>query len=505
MSNQPNSNDEVLARLVREAGDPDIAPDPHYAETLKATILGRAASIRSGQWIVASGQGKPASDQPHISNPQSLIPIPCSAPKRVRKTIRIAKFAVAATILVALSVPASWLTIGGGSTNIAFADVAKALDRLRSATYDVTSESKDEMGQTAATTIGKGFFLAPSHYRTETTTKLAKNALVNRANNPAQKAANEALMDAPATKQITIIDSQTGKVLTLMPNMKLAVTRDMRKFIEEMKKSGRLAKDAPTDEFEMVRRLVCEGNSGTGEKVQRLGKKAIDGREAVGFQTHTEMGDTTIWADPETARPVRIDVRIEMGGGGRLVMSDFRYDVNLDPTLFSLEPPAGYLVQSSTMTAPVEEDLLRTLRTIAEHSKGIFPPKVEANKEVLKALMLEVYDPKISAEMDTAMNAARAKIEAKYGGKKKLKERYGEKLPPDIMAEILEASALAQRKIAQKTIPLMQKQMQGIIFYTTLKPENDPHYIGGGVKLGTPARPILWYKPTGAEIPCHLR
>ena len=48
-------------------------------------------------------------------------------------------------------------------------------------------------------------------------------------------------------------------------------------------------------------------------------------------------------------------------------------------------------------------------------------------------------------------------------------------------------------------MPLMQKQMQGITFYMMLKPENDPHYVGGGVKLGTPDRPILWYKPTGAE------
>ena len=36
-------------------------------------------------------------------------------------------------------------------------------------------------------------------------------------------------------------------------------------------------------------------------------------------------------------------------------------------------------------------------------------------------------------------------------------------------------------------------------FYTTLKPENDRHYVGAGVKLGTPNRPILWYKPSGAE------
>jgi hypothetical protein len=33
---------------------------------------------------------------------------------------------------------------------------------------------------------------------------------------------------------------------------------------------------------------------------------------------------------------------------------------------------------------------------------------------------------------------------------------------------------------AMKTLmPLVQKEMQGIMFCTTLKPENDPHYQGG--------------------------
>ena len=41
MSNQFSSDEEVLARLVREAGDPSVSPDPQYAETLRATILDR--------------------------------------------------------------------------------------------------------------------------------------------------------------------------------------------------------------------------------------------------------------------------------------------------------------------------------------------------------------------------------------------------------------------------------------------------------------------------------
>ena len=95
------------------------------------------------------------------------------------------------------------------------------------------------------------------------------------------------------------------------------------------------------------------------------------------------------------------------------------------------------------------------------------------------------------------------KVAAKYGGKEKLRAKYGKDIPPAIMAEIMKATMpiiQEQRKNrCEKQMPLMQKRMQGITFYTMLKPENDPHYVGGGVKLGTPDRPILWYKPTGAE------
>ena len=64
-----------------------------------------------------------------------------------------------------------------------------------------------------------------------------------------------------------------------------------------------------------MRRLVREGSSGTGEKAEKLGKKEIDGRTAVGFRTRSEMGEMTLWADPETARPIRIEVIWIMCGG----------------------------------------------------------------------------------------------------------------------------------------------------------------------------------------------
>jgi hypothetical protein len=54
-------------------------------------------------------------------------------------------------------------------------------------------------------------------------------------------------------------------------------------------------------------------------------------------------------------------------------------------------------------------------------------------------------------------------------------------------------------EMMKAAMSLGQKHMQGVMFYMSLKPENDSHYVGGGVKLGTPDRPIFWYKPTGAD------
>ena len=92
--------------------------------------------------------------------------------KRIKTMKRLVKIAVAASVLVAITIAVSWILMGGTSTNLAFARVADALDSLRSATYDVTSESKGEPGQPSATATGKGFFLAPSHQRIELSTKV---------------------------------------------------------------------------------------------------------------------------------------------------------------------------------------------------------------------------------------------------------------------------------------------------------------------------------------------
>ncbi len=420
----------------------------------------------------------------------------------------VTKIAVAATILMALGSFFAWTFSGGAFTGIALANVADALDSLRSATYEVTSEAKGEKGQPSATATGKGFFLAPSHQRMEISVDIA-----NRTINLGEQPGEHVTIPKTTMNQVIIFDGQAAKLIMLMPDQKVAMAMDMKSMEDIMKKSG---KGVPPDLFEMVRRLVREGSSGTGEKAEKLGTKEIDGHAAVGFRTHNSpirgtmggmTGDMTLWADPETARPIRIESAIQTFADVRLVMNNFRYDVELDPSLFSLEPPEGYSTQAMEMTMPVEEDLLRTLRKIAEHSEGMFPAKLGMNKDVMESLMTGVN---LEMKMDTIthdeLEAAMDKIAAKYGGKEKLREKYGKNIPPEIMAEIMKAGMPNMQeqiqKLMQKQVPFIKKRVQltrGITFYMMLKPENDPHYAGKDVKLGTPDRPILWYKPTGTE------
>ena len=382
--------------------------------------------------------------------------VPLTLFQRIKNMKRIARIAVAATLLVAIGALVSWLVIGRGSSNMAFARVAEALDRLRSATYDMTVDAKGGQGKPPVMVTAKGYFLAPSRQRMETSAGPAISA---------GRAKDEKLKH-----MITIVDGEVGKSIMLMPQQRIAVAMDMEKMKEHMK---RPSNGSPPDIFETVRRLVREGCSGTGEKVERLGKKEIDGHGAVGFRTRNPMGELTLWADPRTARPIRVEIAGEMFVNAQLVMKNFRYDVDLDPSLFSLEPPASYSTQTMNLTLPAEEDLLRTLRTVAEHNKGLFPNRLAMDQEFMKV-------------MQAIMKPTMDKLEAKYG-KDKLRRKPGQEPPPAMMAETMKT-----------VMPLVQKEMQGLTFYMMLKPENDAHYVGAGVKMGTPDRPILWYKPTGA-------
>jgi hypothetical protein len=329
------------------------------------------------------------------------------------------------------------------------------LDRLRSATYDFTSEFKNPVDGKTTTINSKGYFLAPSLERVE-----------------GSMGSGEV-----TARSIMILDSLAAKAITLLPEEKKAMIIN----IATTEKSA----GGTANMFETVRQLVREGRSDSGRKVESLGNKEIDGTPAVGFRTHNNMAYVTLWADPQTARLVRVEFD-RLAGGGRGVMTNFRYDIELEPSLFSLEPPAGYTVQTQTVTKPVEEDLINVLRLVAEHNNGTFPDSIaQSDKSLMLALQAET---KSESEKLLKPPEVQERME-------KLKAQYGEDKDGFRKAWMKEWMEMAG-PITQKHI---QKYMWGVMFFTMLQPENDSHYIGKDVKLGTPDRPIFWYKPTGAD------
>ena len=441
MSNQFRGDEEVLARLVRAAGDPNVSPDPLYAETLRATILDRLGpeeTVANGAEVIRTADA-----------------ISVTTGERAQTMKRITKLAVAATVLVALGT-IFWTTVGG-SSNLAFADVAKALDSLRSATYDFTSEINGPVDGKTTTVNAKGYFLAPALERVEMSMSVGSAK--------------------DTGTSIMILDCLAAKGITLLPEHKKAMIIN----ISTTEKSA----GGTANMFEMVRRLVREESTVSGKKVESLGNKEIDGSLAVGFRTRNNMGDMTLWADPQTARLVRVEID-KLSGGGHAVLSNFRYDMELDMSLFSLEPPAGYTVQTQTVTKPVEHDLVNVLRVVAKHNDGTFPDSIGTNnKTFMLALQAEATSESEKLLKTPEVQELMEKLKAQYGEDK-------EGFQQAWMKEWMEMAG----PITQKHT---HKYMQGAMFYMTLQPENDSHYAGKGVKLGTPDRPIFWYKPTGAD------
>jgi outer membrane lipoprotein-sorting protein len=358
----------------------------------------------------------------------------------------VATLAIAASVLVCLAL------FNSTSNSRALADVAKALEGIRTATYDVAVEMKDLTdltGGTTTTTKMKAYFEAPSRERLETLAPSGEDKVVS----------------------IMIMDHQATKGLVLAPEQKMAMVMDLTKI---KKPAGR------SNPFDMVRQFVQEGGS-PAVKVELLGKKEIDGQAAIGFRTHNNLVDQTFWADPQSARLVRVDFEYP-NHGGHGVMNHFRYDMELDPKLFSLEPPTGYTVNNLELTMPVEANLVDTLRLIAEHNESMFPTTLAmTSTEYLHALQ-EV------SKQETEAYIKQPEIQKLM---EKLKAQY-----PNDPAAFMKAWMETMMPFTQK---LVLKHQQGMNFYNMLNAQNDSHYAGKEVKLDTPDRPIFWYKPTGAE------
>jgi outer membrane lipoprotein-sorting protein len=118
------------------------------------------------------------------------------------------------------------------------------------------------------------------------------------------------------------------------------------------------------------------------------GEMQIGSVKAKGFRVHKDGVATMVYADPKTGLPLRVEFAFP-SDMGTVVMSDFDFDANLDPSLFSLTPPPGYTSQKYSMQFNMDllENLIPILRAYAQHKDGEFPARLDDWGDVIKTLM----------------------------------------------------------------------------------------------------------------------
>jgi outer membrane lipoprotein-sorting protein len=211
----------------------------------------------------------------------------------------------------------------------------------------------------------------------------------------------------------------------------------------------------PLEFLDQMRKL----EAGSQEK---LGQREIDGKTATGFHVSKGPIDWTIWVNDQTSLPIRVELKTSMFGAPVVeVMSDFVFDEPMDESLFSLTPPAGYTIEKQQVNAslPQEEDLINGLRFATWATCGLFP--AEFNQPSILKTMLAQKEKGIKPDM---------------GGR--TREEAAKYMATEFAMKMMRATLFV-----------------GMI----LKPENDWHYAGNGVKAGDASKAVCWWRPGGSN------
>lgn len=109
--------------------------------------------------------------------------------------------------------------------------------------------------------------------------------------------------------------------------------------------SGVNEEEQPADSFEKFRKYTRGTHKDVGVDRRSLGTKTIDGKQAIGFELRDADARMILWGNPESGLPVRVEISVDVNDTKiKIVMTDFKFDVELDEALFDTKPPAGYRV-----------------------------------------------------------------------------------------------------------------------------------------------------------------
>jgi len=233
-----------------------------------------------------------------------------------------------------------------------------------------------------------------------------------------------------------IIDLDEAKMLALDDKDKTAVYVDIQGPLVE---GSRIY-------VEFLQKVVVK----LQDNYEELGEQEIDGQKAIGFAARGPNNEEVkIWADPKTALPIRVELRI---GQFFAIMKNFQFDVPIEDSLISMDVPEGYTLQEAEfdLTGATEQDFIEGLRIWTRVHDGRFP-------EALSTEIIMKQVPMFSEKLDQL------------------------NLPEE------------------ETERMMMTFVRGMLFLQILERQSPFQYAGNGVKLGEADKAIFWYQPEGSK------
>jgi hypothetical protein len=256
---------------------------------------------------------------------------------------------LAAAVAFAAAIAGVVLWFHGSGATLAVADFMQPILQAKTLKYKTIIEMK---GPPATTIRGEDMVLDATRSRQETGTS------------------NE-------SKTVTITDWGRGKILTLFPAAKQA----------------RVVKYSDTknwrNDLNLWFRLLQTARDNQNKKFfsERLGEKEIDGRRVVGFRVHNGPGPALdLWGDPTSGMPVQVEMVMGVDRNTKMTLTDFVFNVPMDESLFSVEPPPGYTVRTekanqrtekANLSPEKERDLLEMFRVYTKLTGGDFPESLD--------------------------------------------------------------------------------------------------------------------------------
>jgi hypothetical protein len=252
-----------------------------------------------------------------------------------------------------------------------------------------------------------------------------------------------------------VVGSRMRRTMSNMPNMTMIIDTDNAKLLalDTEAKTAAYADiagdlgDRHRSFIKFVRQIISQLQEG---QVEQLGEQVIDGQKAVVFVGRGQNEAVTIWADPKTAYPIRIEAQI--GQEFSFIMKNFEFDADVDESLVSMDVPDGYTLEKAELDLgnATEEDFVESLRIWAEIiGDGTFPETIgtESAMKQMPLLVQKVTAMQVSEEKGSQIGMSFAK---------------------------------------------------GMLFHQTLESQGPWTYVGSGVKLGDANTAIFWYQPQGS-------